>query len=81
MRAGAGGATVLRYELRRGDSKAAADTAALLEHPIDLDPGQPCLMRADRVDFALDIALEKCSRACAASSSGSRASAPTAVGR
>lgn len=54
--AGARGAIVLRYELLRGDS---ADTGTatgvtstvLIEHPIDLDPAKPYLMRNDRVDF------------------------------
>jgi quercetin dioxygenase-like cupin family protein len=51
------GATVLRYELRGPDEAGGrtrtshADTRALLEHPIDLEPSQPYLMRADRVDF------------------------------
>ena len=51
--ANAEGATVLRYELRRGDSTAGSDGTTVLDHPIDLDPGQAYLMRADRVDFAL----------------------------
>ena len=51
-------ATVLRYELLRGESAPASPTEGevtvqpLLEHPIDLDPAQPYLMRCDRVDFA-----------------------------
>jgi quercetin dioxygenase-like cupin family protein len=51
------GATVLRYELRdegapRGGEEAPhAGSAMLLEHPVDLDPSLPYLMRADRVDF------------------------------
>jgi quercetin dioxygenase-like cupin family protein len=47
--AGARGATVLLYEVRRGDS--AASGPPLLEHPLALDPAQRYLMRCDRVDF------------------------------
>ena len=46
--AGAGGATVLRYELARSSV-----TTALLEHPIRLDPSSAYLMRCDRVEFDL----------------------------
>jgi quercetin dioxygenase-like cupin family protein len=49
--AGARGARVLRFELR-GGSPAAGGSDILLDHPIALDPGQPYLMRCDRVDFA-----------------------------
>lgn len=55
--AGAGGATLLRYELRRGaaattGSAASVETALVLDHPITLDPSRAYLMRGDRVDFA-----------------------------
>jgi quercetin dioxygenase-like cupin family protein len=58
VRAGATGATMLRYELRRGTTSGGAAvpglvTTPLLEHPIDLDEREPYLVRADRVDFAL----------------------------
>jgi quercetin dioxygenase-like cupin family protein len=48
------GATVLRYELARADAPAVAGEGSrvLLEHPIDLAPGDAYLMRCDRVDFA-----------------------------
>ncbi|MBI4637486.1 MAG: hypothetical protein HY727_14155 [Candidatus Rokubacteria bacterium] len=57
--AGPDGATVLRWELAtpsrarigRGGG-AGIVTEILLEHPIDLDPAEQYLMRADRVDFA-----------------------------
>jgi len=55
--AGREGATLLRYELVRGDTPAAAVPGVLskplLEHPIALSPEVPYLMRCDRVDFAL----------------------------
>jgi len=47
--AGLRGATVLRYEVRRGDSSASGPP--LLEHPLALDPAQRYLVRCDRVDF------------------------------
>ena len=53
--AGSAGATVLRYELLRGDVPVggpAGATRVLLEHAIDLDARGEYLMRADRVDFA-----------------------------
>jgi quercetin dioxygenase-like cupin family protein len=64
--AGAAGATALRYELIGAGPPAPAgplepvahaaagrvESALLLEHAIDLDPREPCLMRCDRVDFA-----------------------------
>ncbi|MGH7344909.1 MAG: hypothetical protein ACREK4_08355, partial [Candidatus Rokuibacteriota bacterium] len=56
IRAGAAGATVLRYELTRGatplERMPPGETTVLLEHVIDLDPRGEYLMRADRVDFA-----------------------------
>jgi quercetin dioxygenase-like cupin family protein len=53
--AGSDGATVLRYELLRGEEPVggpAGATRVLLEHGIDLDPRAEYVMRADRVDFA-----------------------------
>jgi quercetin dioxygenase-like cupin family protein len=56
--AGARGASLLRYELRRlaptgATASAPGVVSALsLEHPIALDAGQAYLMRCDRVDFA-----------------------------
>jgi quercetin dioxygenase-like cupin family protein len=55
--AGPAGAVVLRYELGQTRTGSGAEripgTASrlLLEHPIDLDPGERYLMRCDRVDF------------------------------
>jgi hypothetical protein len=55
--AGREGATLLRYELVRAGTPAAAVPGApstpLLEHRIALSPEAPYLMRCDRVDFAL----------------------------
>lgn len=53
--AGAGGATLLRYELVRAGTAAATSPASrvLLEHEIRLDPAAQYLMRCDRVDFDL----------------------------
>ena len=56
--AGAGGATVLRWELLDGGMAPSAAAAAgvrtrvLLAHALDLDPRALYLMRCDRVDFA-----------------------------
>lgn len=58
--AGLAGATVLRWELVRQpgappahpEPRPGVTSRLLLEHPIDLDPAQPYLMRNDRVDFA-----------------------------
>jgi len=51
------GAHVLRWELvapgQLGEATGGAATRRKLEHPIDLDPAAPYLMRCDRVDFAL----------------------------
>jgi quercetin dioxygenase-like cupin family protein len=50
--AGEGGAVVLRYELLGGaDDDGRGGGRLLLDHPIDLDPAEKYLMRADRVDF------------------------------
>ena len=59
LQAGPAGALVLRYELVRGpDGPDAAHPAGpgvesrlTLEHPVELDPRAPHLMRCDRVDF------------------------------
>jgi hypothetical protein len=54
--AGPGGATLLRYELVRAgapEAPAGAGSTPLLQHPIQLDPAAPYLMRCDRVDFDL----------------------------
>jgi quercetin dioxygenase-like cupin family protein len=55
--AGREGATLLRYELARAGTPAAAVPGVvskpLLEHPITLSLEAPYLMRCDRVDFAL----------------------------
>ncbi len=52
MAAGARGATVLRYELRRDASPAVPATGrVVLDHPIALDSSQLYLMRCDRVEF------------------------------
>jgi quercetin dioxygenase-like cupin family protein len=58
MRAGSAGSTALRYELvgnaaRRDVAYSRWSSKVLLEQPIDLDPRQPYLIRADRVDFDL----------------------------
>jgi quercetin dioxygenase-like cupin family protein len=45
-------ARVLRFELRAGVSSAGTTGNVLLEQPVALDPGQPYLIRCDRVDFA-----------------------------
>jgi quercetin dioxygenase-like cupin family protein len=51
--AGSPGATVLRYELRAGESRVPGLTGSvLLDHAIALDPRELYLMRCDRVDFA-----------------------------
>jgi len=50
--AGPRGARMLRFELRAGASSPPGGGEILLDHPIALDPRQPCLMRCDRVDFA-----------------------------
>ena len=50
--AGPRGARVLRFELRAGAAPPPGGGAILLDHSISLDPGQPYLMRCDRVDFA-----------------------------
>jgi quercetin dioxygenase-like cupin family protein len=55
--AGPDGATVLRWELVETRSGRATEgtpgpgSTLLLEHPIELDPGEQYLMRCDRVDF------------------------------
>jgi hypothetical protein len=53
--AGREGATLLRYELVRTGTPAAAvpdvRSKLLLEHPITLSPEDPYLIRCDRVDF------------------------------
>lgn len=49
VRAGAGGATVLRWELVRTASPDAGEP--VLEHAMNLDAGAAWLMRCDRVDF------------------------------
>jgi len=58
-RAGHEGARVLRYHLMEGsvsfDSSlpfgSSVESRALLEHPLELDPGAKYLVRCDRVDF------------------------------
>jgi quercetin dioxygenase-like cupin family protein len=52
MAAGGAGARVLRFELHRDSAPELNGGTLLLDHPIDLDPGAPWLMRCDRVDFA-----------------------------
>lgn len=52
VRAGAGGARLLRFELYAGSAAAPGDGTLLLDHPIALDAGAAWLMRCDRVDFA-----------------------------
>jgi quercetin dioxygenase-like cupin family protein len=52
IRAGAGGARLLRFELYRPPPPGLNGGAAKLDHPLDLAPGGAWLMRCDRVDFA-----------------------------
>src|ERR1700733_12493930 len=47
----AAGATVLRFELARGE--ACGGGREVLMAPVALDPGEKYLMRADRVDFPI----------------------------
>jgi len=52
LRAGLRGATILRYELLRGETPAADTRPPLLSHALVLDDTGEYLMRCDRVDFA-----------------------------
>jgi hypothetical protein len=52
LAAGPGGATILRYELLRGQKPAEEARPALLAHALALDDAGRYLMRCDRVDFA-----------------------------
>ncbi|MCY3738972.1 MAG: hypothetical protein OXG13_21435 [Gemmatimonadaceae bacterium] len=56
VKAGAGGATLWRWEMVRGDGgrRAEGEEASCLlkaSHDLELDPGQEWMMRCDRVDF------------------------------
>ena len=56
VKAGAGGATLWRWEMARGEGgwRAEGEEASSLlkaSHNLELDPGQEWMMRCDRVDF------------------------------
>jgi len=81
-------AMVLRFELVGSDTRDGRDAESfesrpLLEHPIDLDPARPWLMRCDRVDFAPGgVALPQDTRvAASAACSPARSRSPSPIGR